>query len=334
MSLRHRAVLVHRRTELEELLDRHATRGQAEFFLRTRGRTLAEVQERHDAVAAARRTVAQGVPADWALADVERSDLDRFLFAPEDVVVVVGQDGLVANVAKYLAGQAVIGVDPEPGRNAGVLVRHRPEEAARLLAAAAVPGRPAAGGRPAPGGDRSRTGGGADRGRVRGGGHGGTGTPSGTLAYDELTMVRARLDDGQEVHALNEVFVGHASHQSARYVLTTGGRGEAQSSSGVIVGTGTGATGWCASLAHDRGGRTLPGPTQPALAWFVREAWPSPTTGATLTDGVLGPGDEIVLTVRSDQLVVFGDGVEDDHLEAGWGQDLRITLADRRLRLV
>ena len=33
---RRRAVVVTRRTELEELLERHATRGQAEFFLRTR----------------------------------------------------------------------------------------------------------------------------------------------------------------------------------------------------------------------------------------------------------------------------------------------------------
>lgn len=34
-----RIVIVHRRTELQELLDRHSTRGQAEFFLRTRGRS-------------------------------------------------------------------------------------------------------------------------------------------------------------------------------------------------------------------------------------------------------------------------------------------------------
>ncbi|WP_125775465.1 hypothetical protein [Antribacter gilvus] len=295
MALRRRAVLVHRRTELDELLDRHATRGQAEFFLRTRGRTLADVQTRHDAVAAARRAVVAAVPTDWALAEVERADLDRFLFAPEDVVVVVGQDGLVANVAKYVGPQLVVGVDPEPGANAGVLVRHDVAGARRVLTALA-----------------------------RG---------AGEVPCDELTMVRARLDDGQELYALNEVFLGHGSHQSARYVLAAGGRSERQSSSGLIVGTGTGATGWCASLAHDRGGRRLPGPADRALAWFVREAWPSPVTGATLLDGTLAAGEEVLVTVQSDRLVVFGDGIEADRLEVGWGQEVRVGVADRTLRL-
>lgn len=307
-------MLVHRRTELDELLDRHATRGQAEFFLRTRGRTLAEVQDRHDAVTAARRVVTAAVPADWALADVERADLDRFLFAPEDLVFVVGQDGLVANVAKYLDRQTVVGVDPEPGRNAGVLVRHLPADAARIVATLSDDD---AG--PAGTAGRARSAG-ADARRAR-------------LPVDELTMVQIRLDDGQELHALNEVYVGSPGHQSARYRLEVPAGTEDQSSSGVIVGTGTGATGWCASLARDRGGRRLPAPADAALAWFVREAWPSPATGATLTDGLLGPQDEVALTVRSDRLVAFGDGVEDDRLEAGWGQTVRIGLADRRLRL-
>ena len=42
-----RAVLVHRRTELTGLLDRHGTRGQAAFFLRSRGRRIEDVEDRH-----------------------------------------------------------------------------------------------------------------------------------------------------------------------------------------------------------------------------------------------------------------------------------------------
>ena len=41
-----------------------------------------------------------------------RGDLDRFLFEPDDLVVIVGQDGLVANVSKYLDGQPVVGINP------------------------------------------------------------------------------------------------------------------------------------------------------------------------------------------------------------------------------
>ncbi len=45
---------------------------------------------------------------------MSRPELNRFLFEPEDVVIAVGQDGLVANVAKYLSGQMVVGVNPLP----------------------------------------------------------------------------------------------------------------------------------------------------------------------------------------------------------------------------
>lgn len=291
-----RLVIVHRRTELQELLDRHATRGQAEFFLRTRGRSIQDVQERHDRLAAALATVRAAVPPEWRSAEVERADLSRFLLAPEDIIAVVGQDGLVANAAKYLNGQPVIGIDPEPGANPGILVRHRPDAAARLLQDAGTAGQP---------------------------------------RCQELATVTARLDDGQELSGLNEVFIGHASHQSARYQLTApDGRSERHSSSGLIVSTGTGATGWCASIAHDRGGRNLPAPTDPRLAWFVREAWPSPITGTSMTEGVLERGESLRITVASDQLVVFGDGMEDDRLTASWGQEITVQLGTRPLRLL
>src|SRR5438067_5679760 len=114
MALAPRAVMVHRRTEYDELLAHHGTRGQAEFFLRSRGRDIAEVDARHAAIQQAIQAVAAAIPADWRRGTVERADLARFLFAPDDVIVVVGQDGLVANTAKYLTGQAVIGINPEP----------------------------------------------------------------------------------------------------------------------------------------------------------------------------------------------------------------------------
>ncbi|WP_407320093.1 hypothetical protein UQW22_06500 [Isoptericola halotolerans] len=309
--LRRRAVVVHRRTELDDLLDRHGTRGQAEFFLRGRGRGLAEVQARHDALAAARDAVVGALPPGWARADVERADLPRFLVAPEDVVVVVGQDGLVANVAKYLRGQPVLGVDPEPGTNAGVLVRHTVAAATALLRGLT--------------GDAT-----GDRADVAASAP----DPSARLAVDVLTTVHAELDDGQHLTALNEVFVGHPTHQSARYTLRCAAGSEHQSSSGLLVATGTGATGWWASLAHDRGGRRAPGRSDGRLGWFVREAWPSPATGVRCNEGSVEPSDDVALTVASDRLVVFGDGMEDDRLVAAWGQTVTVRAGDEPLRLV
>ncbi len=298
MTLAPRAVLVHRRTEFEELLARHGTRQQAAFFLETRGRSLDEVEARHRSDQAAVATVAGAIPIDWRRGQVERTDLDRFLFAPDDVVVVVGQDGLVANVAKYLSGQPVIGINPDPARNPGLLVPHTPEAAPALLAAAASP-------------------------------------HTGALV-EAHTMVEATSDDGQALRALNEVFVGHSSHQSARYrIHLLDGRIERQSSSGVLIGTGTGATGWCRSVWLERSSRlVLPAPEERVLTWFVREAWPSPATGTELTEGVIGETEELGIVAESDRLVVFGDGIETDSLSLMWGQRVVVRLAAERLNLV
>ncbi|MEU3246004.1 hypothetical protein [Streptomyces sp. NPDC006875] len=296
MSLAPRVVLVHRTTEYEELVARHGTHGQAAFFLTSRGRDIEEVAERGRRHRRALAEVASAVPLTWRQARVERGDLDRFLFGPEDVVVVVGQDGLVANVAKYLSGQPVIGIDTDPGRNPGVLVRHRPRDTGALLAS-------------------------ARRGRA-----------------DELTMVEAVADDTQRLLALNEIYLGAAGHQTARYRLGLdeyGGAVESQASSGVLVGTGTGASGWLRSVWQGRGGELpLPRPTDERLIWFVREAWPSPVTGTSLVAGEMGGEGRLSLTVESDRLIAFGDGMEGDAVELVWGQTVRVGVAGVRLRLL
>jgi NAD kinase len=291
-------VIVYRQTELQEVRARHATIGQAEFFLAGRGRTLHEVEESEATQTAAVRAVTAAIPVNWRRGSVERADLARFLFTPEDIVVAVGQDGLVANVAKYLDGQPVIGINDDPARNPGVLVQHPPAAAAGLIRAL------------------------------------GSRKPAGRI--EERTMVEAVADDGQRLSALNEVYVGQPSHQTARYTLSLPDRRwERQASSGILVGTGTGATGWCRSAWLERHSPAdLPAPSASELIWFVREAWPSPATGATLTEGLLGDGAELAVIVESDRLVAFGDGIEADTISLIRGQAVQLRAAARRLRLV
>jgi hypothetical protein len=294
--MRPRCVLIERPTEYQELLARHGTRDQARFFLAQRGRRIEELAERHGHHRTQHQHVLATVPAEWRRASIQRDDLDRFLFEPDDVIVILGQDGLVANVSKYLNGQPVIGLNPQPGTFPGILVPHPPNAAGELMRD-------------------------LHRGRAR---------------LQQRTMVSAELDDGQTLTALNEIFIGHISHQSARYTITHDGRSERQSSSGVIITTGTGATGWAASIhAERRSTIQMPGPEDPRLAFFVREAWPSAITQTTLTEGVLAPEDTLSMTSElSGGAVLFGDGIETDRIHIDWGQRIDVRTADHSLQLV
>jgi hypothetical protein len=291
-----RVVVVSRHTEYQALIARHGTRGQAEFFLSGRGRSIDDLVRADQVFTDAMALVLGAIPTEWRRARVDRGDLDRFLFEPNDVVVAVGQDGLVANTAKYLDGQVVVGVNPDPGRYEGVLVGHPPDAAPALIQRAA---------------------------RAQG-------------TIEERTMVEAILDDGQRLLALNEVFVGHQSHQSARYTIGFAGQSERQSSSGLIVSTGTGATGWGRSVSLERKSTLpLPAPGEAALAFFVREAWPSVSYGATVTEGRLEAATALDVTSEMNAGgVIFGDGIETDRLEFSWGRHLAVRVASERLRLI
>ncbi|GMU42600.1 MAG: hypothetical protein IT479_10155 [Xanthomonadales bacterium] len=298
-----RVVLVTRRTPLEALLERFGTRGQAEFYLRTRGQDLGWAQGVHDRLQAALATVQQSIPSWQRRVRIDREDLDRFLFAPDDIVAIVGQDGLVPNVAKYLRGQLVIGINPDPGQYDGVLCRHRPQFFAPLLVYANL---------------------GAQR------------RPDAPWTVEERSLALVRREDGQQLRALNEVYVGHASHQSARYRIASGSQRERHSSSGVIAATGTGATGWARSIAAQRSlAAPLPQPAEPRLAWFVREPFPSVATGIAVNFGYVEPDAPLRLESEMDEGgVIFADGIESDRLEFLAGQRCEIGLAPERLRLL
>ena len=294
-----RLVLVTRKTPLELLLEQHGTLAQAHFYLQSRGQEMDEYAENHERFETALARVLEAIPPDQRRVRLDRGALDRFLFAPDDVVVIVGQDGLVPNTAKYLQGQVTLGINPDAERYDGVLCPHAPGDIYHLLAWL-----------------------------EHGEGNG--------YRVQSRAMAVAEREDGQRLLALNEVFVGHQSHQSAKYRIQANGREERQSSSGLLCATGTGSTGWVRSIVEQRGLQIdLPTPEQPRLAWFVREPFPSVYTGTELDHGLVGTGQELVLHSEMGYGgVVFADGIEVDNIQFLQGHTVRIAVSENRLNLV
>lgn len=164
-----------------------------------------------------------------------------------------------------------------------------------------------------------------------------------------ITMAEAVLDDGQRLLAFNDLFLGRSSHVSARYGIEYDGRFEKQSSSGIIVSTGAGSTGWMRSVVRasaevqaalggepvlpDGEGRFDWG--EERLRFVVREPFPSRTTETNLVFGDVDPGRP--LFVESEMAsggVIFSDGVENDYLSFPAGSRAEVKISDRRAQLV
>ncbi len=237
---------------------------------------------------------------------VERKYLPNFDFRNVVVVVVLGHDGLVANTAKYAGELPIIGVNPDKARNDGILVPFAVAQVRRTL---------------------KRT---LDQ----------------KSKWREVTLAQATLNDGQTLLAFNDLFIGRKTHVSARYTLHYQGDSEPQSSSGVIVATGAGSTGWLSSVFNmtrgvskwtggQAGAAKKLGWEDRQLAWVVREPFVSKHSQANLVAGTLDAGEELVMeSLMPESGVVFSDGVEQDFLEFNSGTTVRIQTARLGARLV
>ena len=323
-------VLVTRPTRLAELVVRFNTVSQARFYVEHQGADfqdyLREDETYHHALVETQAVLAKI----GRVQVIDRRYLPNFVFGPEDTVVTLGQDGLVANTIKYLQGQPVVGVNPDPGRWDGKLLPFRIDDLKKIIPEVLSGGRP-------------------------------------TKA---VTMAKASLNNGQAMYAVNDLFIGPKSHGSARYLIRSGETGEVQSSSGVIVSTGMGSTGWLKSLLTGaaaitqsagsvlatRQGTDLPGETEAIhqrtskvrlnvrsefawdadfLCFTVREPFPTRTTGSSLVLGRVTPDMPLQLESQmAENGVIFSDGIEKDFLEFNSGTQAVVNLAERKGVLV
>lgn len=302
-----KVVLVTRRTRLEELVAKHHTLAQAKFYLEHLGADFADYVRENAAYAKSLDTVVTTLQGWGRWQMVDRGFLTNFVFGADDIVVALGQDGLVANTMKYLDGQPLVGLNPEPQRWDGVLLPFAPGELAALLPEVA-----------------------ADRRDAK-----------------AVTMAQATMSDGQVLRAVNDLFIGPRTHTSALYELRLGQRRELQSSSGLIVSTGLGSTAWLKSVVTGSFGITRllgrgalpvyePEPWDtPRLTFAVREPFPSRSSSAEIVFGHATREEPLVLRSRMPEHgVIFSDGMESDFLRFSAGLQATISIADRQGRLV
>ncbi len=199
-----KVVLVTRKTRLEELIERFNTHAQAKFYIEHAGGDFAAYVQEHDAYQQAFEKARRAVEIGLKIQVIDRALVPTYLFARTDVIVTLGQDGLVANTAKYVGGQPILAVNPDPARFDGILLPFQPAELRAAI----------------------------ER------------TVAVKTHMRSITMAEAQLKDGQRLLAFNDLFIGARSHISARYRVTYGTRSENHSSSGIIVSTGAGSTGW------------------------------------------------------------------------------------------
>ena len=301
-----KVVLVTRKTRLAELVERFNTQAQAKFYIEHAGGDFREYELEDDAYRKATEIVRRSVEVGLKVQLVDRGLIPTFTFLPQDIVVTLGQDGLVANTAKYVGSQPIVAVNPDPERFDGILLPFLPEQAHAVIEKVAK-----------------------QRYRVR-----------------PVTLAEATTSDGQRLLAFNDLFIGAQSHVSARYRIKWKGKAEPQSSSGVLVATGAGSTGWMSSvfnMAAGVKGLTGEGTMKPMyfpwedrrLLFVVREPFVSRHSRADVVAGWIEAKQTLELESQMPSGgVIFSDGIESDYVQFNAGTQVTVAAAAESAQLV
>lgn len=301
-----KVVLVTRKTRLAELVERFNTQAQAKFYIEHAGGDFREYELEDDAYRKATEIVRRSVEVGLKVQLVDRGLIPPFTFLPQDIVVTLGQDGLVANTAKYVGSQPIVAVNPDPERFDGILLPFLPEQVHAVIEKVAE-----------------------QRYRVR-----------------PVTLAEATTSDGQRLLAFNDLFIGAQSHVSARYRIKWKGKAEPQSSSGVLVATGAGSTGWMSSVFNMAAGvEGLTGePTMKPmyfpwedrrLLFVVREPFVSRHSKADVVAGWIEAKQTLELESQMPSGgVIFSDGIESDYVQFNSGTQVTVGAAAESAQLV
>jgi len=308
-----KVVVVTKKTWLEELIEKFNTKSQAKFYIEHMGGSFEEYELAHKKYYQSLGQLKKLLPTDIKAQIIEKSFLPNFLFGPNDLVVIIGQDGLVINTAKYLENQKIIAINPDPERFDGVMLPFRVEQFSKVYKKVI---------------DEQ-------------------------YSMIKVTMAIAQLNNNQKLYGVNDLFLGHKSHGSARYTITFRDYSEKQSSSGIIISTGAGSTAWFRSIVTGAIGITnkfrkfdlqldMPTEDEYRFPWdasyiyfSVREPFVSKISNATIFFDTIYDGEELIIESHMPEKgVIFSDGIENDFLEFNSGTIAKISIAEKKAHLI
>ncbi len=299
------AIIVKNKTRLESLIERFNTKAQAKFYIERLGGLFEDYELEHETFHSSLKSLQTQLSKVIKHKVVERSYIPSFIFTENNVIIVIGQDGLVANTAKYSRGIPIIAVNPDKQRYDGILLPF--DNSDFILGVENV--------------------------------------VTNNYQSKKMQFAEAKLNDGQRLLAFNDLFIGPSSHISARYKISFKGNIEEHSSSGLIISTTAGSTGWLSSIFTMAYGVTAMfeknlKPKRPKfkddeLLFAVREPFKSMMTQTKIITGVIKSQNKLTIeSLMPTNGIIFSDGVETDFLKFNSGTIATIGIAKETAKIV
>lgn len=299
------AIIVKNKTRLESLIERFNTKAQAKFYIERLGGNFEDYEVEHETFQYSLNSLQTQLSQVIKHKTLERVYMPSFIFSENHLIVVIGQDGLVANTAKYSRGIPIVAVNPDKQRYDGVLL---PFDTSDFI-------------------------------------DGVEGVITNNYKSKTMRFAEASLNDGQRLLAFNDLFIGASTHISARYKISYNNKVEEHSSSGLIVSTPAGSTGWLSSIFNMAYGVTSMfeknlKPKRPKLKdnellFAVREPFQSIRTQTGITAGIIKNQNKLTIeSLMPTSGVIFSDGIESDFLKFNSGSIVTIGIAKETAKIV
>ncbi|MDR0467413.1 MAG: hypothetical protein LBG67_01015 [Campylobacteraceae bacterium] len=299
------AIIVKNKTRLEYLVERFNTKAQAKFYIERLGGNFEDYEVEHEIFYNSLVSLQIELSKLIKNKTVERAYLPSFIFSEKNLIVVIGQDGLVANTAKYSNNCPIIAVNPDKKRYDGVLL---PFDTFDFI-------------------------------------QGAESVIANQYNAKTVRFAEVKMNDGQRLLAFNDLFIGASSHVSARYKISYNNQIEEQSSSGLIVSTQAGSTGWLSSVFNMAYGITglfekelnlkRPKLEDTELLFAVREPFQSVRTQIGITIGIIKNQQNLIIeSLMPTNGVIFSDGIETDFLKFNSGAIAAVGIAKETAKLV